>query len=435
MSLTHSPDQVLIRVANLLFASPGFQLIQVASDRVRLESKDFKYDWTISPERMAAIGKSLQAMDFEETALIGDRYYEVLVRPESPRVLVPMQRIIDEQSETVDSSLGLQYRLSKCSDEYLIALLDKLSDDNLRDLSRDFYRYVSWRVESGAPMSGLDLIDVLKELLPRIYTLQIRSSHYRSKDFLRDIATAFLFTLAYNLDLAIVPVRLLDEFVGAQRLRRLRRLRLQEIEPPKRRYVEDLVYYYQLALATDSAALKYLSFYHILEFFFEEVYREELLASIRNHLTQPGFSPARPKDLQDIVSLVEKHLKRRGQEVNYNEQDALMYTLHRYVDRDQVVAQLYEFDSTLPDYYAQNVVAFSGGPPVQLEEPDLEKVYRALAARIYRTRNAIVHSKQGRKPRYVPFEHDKYILKEIPLIRFIAESALVNSSEIISVRH
>ena len=67
-----------------------------------------------------------------------------------------------------------------------------------------------------------------------------------------------------------------------------------------------------------------------------------------------------------------------------------------------------------------------------LDGDDESAIHAALARRIYKTRNSIVHSKEGARRKYVPFEHDRVLVKEVPLVRFVAELIITTSSSQIS---
>jgi len=101
------------------------------------------------------------------------------------------------------------------------------------------------------------------------------------------------------------------------------------------------------------------------------------------------------------------------------------------VELDSVGNKLFEYDPTLLEYYKSNMVPFSNGDQVNFNESDVDNIYRKLALRIYKTRNSIVHSKEINKPTFRPFKDDKDLLKEIPLIRFVAEEIIINSAEIL----
>ena len=62
-----------------------------------------------------------------------------------------------------------------------------------------------------------------------------------------------------------------------------------------------------------------------------------------------------------------------------------------------------------------------------------EKLYKKLAARIYKTRNALVHSKSNEsrlneRGVYNPFANSQELTMEIPLMRYISEAIIINSA-------
>ena len=65
---------------------------------------------------------------------------------------------------------------------------------------------------------------------------------------------------------------------------------------------------------------------------------------------------------------------------------------------------------------------------MDLRGSDSSTVIAALSRRIYATRNAVVHSKDGGKPKYVPFRHDSVLAQELPLMRLVAEEIVISSS-------
>jgi hypothetical protein len=109
---------------------------------------------------------------------------------------------------------------------------------------------------------------------------------------------------------------------------------------------------------------------------------------------------------------------------------ALRLTLTRYVEIGQLASDLEAFDDTLLDYYSEQAVSFCGGDTVSFRSSEPSDVLKALSSRIYKTRNALVHSKEGSKGRFIPFTNDRDLLPEIALIRFIAEQIIMATSSI-----
>ena len=63
-----------------------------------------------------------------------------------------------------------------------------------------------------------------------------------------------------------------------------------EVQPPRRLYMPELVYFYEAALSSNSASAKFLSLYQVLEYFFENVVREKIVLGLRDAITGGIFS-------------------------------------------------------------------------------------------------------------------------------------------------
>lgn len=71
---------------------------------------------------------------------------------------------------------------------------------------------------------------------------------------------------------------------------------------------------------------------------------------------------------------------------------------------------------------------------IDLNDFGNEKLPKKIAARIYKTRNALVHHKSNNarvKERgvYHPFNDDDELAQEMPLMRLIAEAIIIRSAE------
>lgn len=169
----------------------------------------------------------------------------------------------------------------------------------------------------------------------------------------------------------------------------------------------------------------------IIEYFFERVFNEELITRVKNKITLPDFSYKRESDIKQLIEEIKKSLKVRRDDTTFSEEEALRLTIVRYVDLVVLIQELNEYDNSLIAYYKTNTVSFSKGNIIDLENSDIPSVYKSISKRIYKTRNSIVHSKESDRSRYIPFEHDKRLVKEVPLLRFIAELIIMNTSNII----
>ncbi|CAI3928411.1 unnamed protein product [Commensalibacter communis] len=106
-----------------------------------------------------------------------------------------------------------------------------------------------------------------------------------------------------------------------------------------------------------------------------------------------------------------------------NELESLKLVLKKFIDRDELQKRL---SSEQIEYFLKNKISFSHAPTVSFK--DTEGFYHHLAQRIYRTRNALVHSKEGNVERYKPYQDSQELSKEIPLIKLVAEQVIIYSS-------
>jgi len=73
---------------------------------------------------------------------------------------------------------------------------------------------------------------------------------------------------------------------------------------------------------------------------------------------------------------------------------------------------------------------FSKGDAIDLSDFSNPKLFKKVVAKIYKTRNSIIHSKSGDKAVYSPFKDDKDLEMENPLLRYIAGKIIIKDSRI-----
>ncbi len=385
------------------------------------------------------INEALKVPDgVPETILYTGTSFEIPVKIASEHHIIGVRGLL-HMPPLYDSTNDLEYQVGLLSEEYLFFILTKLKKKGLFDYAKREINRRLRLLHRAEETDTEDILELLKRnfLLPFRYTLKIRRR--KGKDAvtpsnLEELGDAFLFNLAYNLDVAIIKVTTFEEVYRVQKFRRLRRSRVEELEPPRRKYISDLVYHYQMAVSTESPVLQFLSYYHVLEHFFQRVYLDDLLQMIQDEITNPGFSYKRRKDLQRLYSKIKKRIELENQ--NKTELEALTLTLQRFIDVTEIKNLISWYDPYLIEYYQNNEVKFSNGPKINWNE-EKEHVIQMIAKRIYNTRNSIVHSKDLYKPnkgdlkklpKYIPFKHDKELQREIPRLRFIAEEVIIKSS-------
>lgn len=361
----------------------------------------------------------------ENFEIFDEKNFEVSV-VQSTRFFYPG----DDEIFKDDTVNKIKYNLSSSSDAYLVLLLKQmLLITTDVSLSRPifFHRLRNRRFQNGENETN-DLFDILKQVIPRFQTLKITSESNKSRQEFETLCYSFLFNLSYNTDLSYLPSSITDDLTRSIRIGRLRRAKIEEIDVPKRRYENDLILFYQKGISSESVDLQYLSFYHILEHFFEKIYNDELIKSIKTELTKPSFSYKRTKDVSELIKVIQDKLRYKNEEFQINEPEALRLVLDRFVpDFDEIKEEIKSYDTNLLDYYKSTEVEFSKGNKVNFSE-ERDKVLKNLRERVYKTRNSIVHSKETDREKYLPFKHDKILQKEIILMRIIAEKIIIESS-------
>ena len=374
------------------------------------------------------ISKITQLQSNENIELFDSQNYEVLVRNDSR---IAIYREINQ----VDTVNKLEYTLDKPSDEYLIFFLYNLDKENTpiilrRGLMSHRIRRIFGEQEGQQELFERSVLSIIKDCIPRLETIKITATTNRKLEEYEKFLHAFIFNLGFNLDMNIQPLRFIEEYSQPYRIGRIRRATAMEIEPPKRIYINDLVLHYQKAISSDSIDHQFLSYYHVMEYFFEKIYNDDVINTIRQELTKPNFSYKRQRDVKSLINTIQKKLKYRNDEFSINELEALELTLKKHIiDIDVFKESLDEISETLVGYYKSNEVSFCQGLKVNFDNTNKEEIYKNLAKRIYRTRNAIVHSKENEKSKYVPFKNDRDLINELYLMRLIAETLILGTSK------
>lgn len=257
---------------------------------------------------------------FEETYLHNDEGFEILVKEESE---IPVRRLRDEIISLKSDDNEIEFELSPLSNEYLIWLLSILKEASNNNEIRPWFLNSPRLDRFLEEDDNKDFLDYIKIVFSRFLSLKVKSGKKIPTSQFIKYLSSFMFHLSYNIDIAIIPYKLVDEITRGARISRMRRSRLDELDAPRRIYNEELINQYVLAVSTENPVIQYLSYYHILEYFYESVYNDDLLDFIKNKITDPGFSYKRRKDIQNLVNNIKRSLQIRSQTITFSELDAL----------------------------------------------------------------------------------------------------------------
>ena len=346
--------------------------------------------------------------------------------------------------EKKDSINKINYRIGLPSEESVLLFL---TNSNYKDY-KEFFGRVSWAIKERSLFTHIerhrktgkdehetknkfpDFFDLLRALMPYKYSLRIESSSNRELNKFEELSESFLFNISYNTGEVFTKMGNFEELMPKRKIRHPIKNAIEEMEVPKKIYNPDLVRHYQMALYASSPLLKFISFYHILEYFFERIYKDDLLKNIKRKIIDPGFSYKRDKDLNELVNTVAQGMKIRGGDIAYNEEKALALILKKYVDIEDLKSGL---GDELLQYYERKLPFVNGKTGINWGNTKSGNIIKNISKRIYKTRNAIVHTgkttgEQGQK-RYLPFKNEKDLSRELPLIKFISERVIIGSAK------
>lgn len=373
---------------------------------------------------------NMQIFDKEKLEIYSSTYREVALQLLEPSMVRRMMYL-----ETISDSInGLEYSLGPASSEYCVFLLSELAEQvkangirtlgDIRIRTRMFFRHNRNISEIGNSM------ELLSDFL-RANTLKISSTQSVPLSRFRDYAVSFEFHFMYKQGTAISEYTdIQDMYSIGNSVFRFPRKKLDS--SPQRIYNKDVIDYYTMAMESRDPFTVYISFYHIIEHYFDAVFRKKLTEEIKNKITHPDFSYKDETKLYELAKYIKKHMNSDDDSGKGNEFESLKYVLIEYVDIDELKKYINNIDATAIDYYQNNLVPFTTSKKTKIAWSNAQGVYTNLATRIYETRNSLVHSKsENTANQYRPYENKKELTLEIALIKSVAELVLINSSKII----
>jgi hypothetical protein len=254
--------------------------------------------------------------------------------------------------------------------------------------------------------------------------LSVKDTLEQSRD--EQITSAFqtcLFELSY---LQNITLRLLTEWPVPDQPRGPIRKRLMssqlQLKPVK--YDTTAVHFYQRGISTDDAYIQFISFYHVLELYFVRVSDQLLYNRLSRLFVDPSFRPT-ARHFDKVISSVEDH-KRTNDET-----EMLKNVLITYIEEQDLIQFITQHETGRKiNIYTERSKCFDE----ELDKLQLKEghVLGPIAKRIKTIRNTLVHSsdRYERKQRYVPGpEADRVLLREIPLLRYIAEKVIIATAQ------
>jgi len=181
-----------------------------------------------------------------------------------------------------------------------------------------------------------------------------------------------------------------------------------------------------------SPLIRYWALYQVLEYFFPRFTRREALEKLSIRLRAPNFNPYDNADIEDVLKVSSLADTRA-----VTERDQLAHTIRAITGVSEVV----ELVETLElEEHLKNRKSELTGQGLRIG--DENALLDDLANRIYDIRCRIVHSKYSGmagltdSAGLIPgTHHDDLVMSELPIMEFLAERAIVASSEALYISH
>ena len=400
------------------------------------------YTVLINQEKIKNFLEVLDNLEINNTELYDNYSIEKLVTITKPSRLLqlPREDVIKE-----DRINGIQYSLSKPSFEYILSsfafmmqtdtsdypglftanfLLSPMHRDRIQRAMENFERSLKNELRRSLRFLGnrqeILLEELFHKLFGRVWTVQIKTEEELELSNFHDLYNSFLFYLNY-INLPYIEFRYVkNDF------RDIQRVNVNDMAIPRRIYNREPLYYYHQAISAENPVLIFLSYYQVLENYYKLVSDENLFKGAKNIIANPEFSSENNYKIEKLINFV------KGAENRYNEKYSLKLVLEKYLDVNELNDDLRNYDGEIYEHIFNEKLEFVDVP--KLPEINNLKFKKSLANRIYNIRNALIHSKEGVKQRYVPFsEHEIELRKNLPLMRLTAEQVLIKSAENLNI--
>lgn len=353
------------------------------------------------------------------------KYYEVLIKDDMGQMYRNDYNDKDEQN-------NVEYNISLSSAEYIWYVLFSMfkyasfSSKNIRDFR--FYNIIRMRIQNIRHYRETDICETYDiNSIFRLNSLKISTEEKWEDIKLKNLKEAFIFTSMYNNYRFTDWCDCSDIFV--ERIQR-QNSDLEKFDiVPYRFYEEDTVKFYKIASETEDPFIEYISYYHIIEYYFDKIYSDFLIEEVKNTITKPSFSYKKDSEIEVLIKFIENKTKNIKANGAGNEIEYLKVVLEKCIDINELKSRVDVIFTNSANYYQVNKVSFSGAPKINWNDRD--GINTILAKRIYKTRNSLVHSKSNYTSFYNPYKDIEELRKEIPLIRAISELIIINFSKAI----
>lgn len=111
----------------------------------------------------------------------------------------------------------------------------------------------------------------------REFSIKINDENSSNIEKFRIKKVAYLFEFMYKSERAMIEYSYIEDMFPIRGLRR-NPVDIASIDTiPHREYINDVLDYYRLAFSSTDPYIKFISFYHVMEYFYDEVFKKKLL--------------------------------------------------------------------------------------------------------------------------------------------------------------
>lgn len=426
--------------------------------------------YLVNTDQFDEILKNKENYGFKFTKIYNQHYYEAILDTNNYKVDRLMRSLLDNSqldkdvdSEDIEDIEDIEdvtqknneyivrdtnhiYEISPISDEMLVFICDYILESENRYYAYNLRRFmhIGRRSHKEGDNRELKISDlILQQFKRRFLTLKIKTDKKTDYSQFKELKNSYLFNFMLLNNIELTTENRKNNIL----FREFNHFRKKDMQPfegviPKTVYDSNLIIRYKKAMTANDFFSKYLSYYHIIEYYFDRLYNDDVVKQMKNWMKDVQMTLEDDESILKFADKVKKIKGKSSEDGQGNEQDAFVLVLEEYVDIDKLKHKLsrikkeeveaeYQFtiqENNLLDFYTNNSVDFIG-ENLKIDFNNENTANKNIRTRIYRTRNSLVHSKDNYKFKtYHPYDDEKYLVKEIPLIKLLAEEIIINSS-------
>lgn len=246
----------------------------------------------------------------------------------------------------------------------------------------------------------------------------------------RNIINSVLFDVEYSYELAFETINI--EGLLRRPIRRRRKRNELPSEPISlvyKKYIPELIQYFHTAEKVDFLPFKYITYYHILEYFSDKSAYKVVSDEVKKLLLKPDFHIKTSHYINQAVNIFKKE-----NEKHITDKIKIERVLKQFVNRQDLKESLTDYE--IIEHFEKELT-LDCSKPLKLPAIDFDeeqKFYANLTKRIYSLRCSIVHSNpdfdESKAIPFSPTPNNIEILRyEMEMIAEIARNIIIESKE------